>query len=152
MIRRNLFAIIAFALAVIFWFFDASVHRFVYGETRFEWVPSDFNELWMRVLIVLLILVCGFLTDVFMRRLVETQRKLEAVRIYKSMAFATHHILNNLLNQMQLFRIEASRSEDFDPEMIELYDKAIAEAAGLVGRLSQLENITEKDIKASVSP
>lgn len=152
MIKRNLFALIALVIAVAFWFFDASVHHFIYSEPQFEFVPSDFNELWMRVLIVLLILLCGILTDVFLRRLIAAHRKVEAVRIYKSMAFATHHILNNLLNQMQLFRMEAMKSEDFDPEMIKLYDNAIDEAAGLVTKLSHLEHITEEDIKSSVAP
>ena len=57
MIRRNMFAIVAFGIALIFWFFDASVHHFIYGERQFEFIPSDFNELWMRLLIVVLIVV-----------------------------------------------------------------------------------------------
>lgn len=53
---------------------------------------------------------------------------------------------------MQLFKIEALKSNDFDREIIKLYDNAIDGAANLIQRLSQVENITGENIWASVDP
>lgn len=147
-----MFSIVAFIIAFVFWFFDASIHYFVYGEPQFELIPDDFNELWMRIVIIILIILFGIFADYFSRKLLITQKQLEASRIYSSMINATHHILNNLLNQMQFFKIEAQKSKDFDQEVLTLYDDAINEASELIERLSKVENITEENIWASIDP
>lgn len=72
--------------------------------------------------------------------------------LIKSLRSLFLHILKNLLNQMQFFKIEALKSNDFDQEVLKLYDVAIDEASGLIERLSQIENITEENIWASVDP
>lgn len=147
-----MFSIVAFFIAFVFWFFDATIHYFVYREPQFELIPDDLNELWMRTIIILLIILFGIFADYFSRKLLITQKQLEASRIYTSMIHATHHILNNLLNQMQYFKIEALKSKDFDQEVLKLYDNAIDEASELIERLSQVENITEENIWASIDP
>ena len=53
---------------------------------------------------------------------------------------------------MQYFKIEALKSKDFDQEVLKLYDNAIDEASELIERLSQVENITEENIWASIDP
>jgi len=150
--KNRIFSIVALVLAVVFWFFDSSVHYFVFEEPQFELIPDEINELWMRSTIALLVILFGVFADYFSKKIARAQKQLEAMRIYDSMIYATHHILNNLLNQMQLFRIEALRSKDFDKDVIELYDRAIGEASGLIERLSEIEDISEGSIKASVSP
>ena len=150
--KNWMFSIVAFFIAFVFWFFDASIHYFVYREPQFELIPDDYNELWMRVVIVLLIILFGVFADYFSRKLLITQKQLEASRIYSSMINATHHILNNLLNQMQFFKLEAQKSKDFDQEALTLYDNAINEASELIERLSKVENITEENIWASIDP
>ncbi len=147
-----MFSIVAFFIAFVFWFFDASIHYFVYMEPQFELIPDDFNELWMRIIIILLIILFGVFADYFSRKLLITQQQLEASRIYTSMLKASHHILNNLLNQMQYFKIEALRCKDFDQEILALYDDAIDEASELIEKLSHVENITEENIWASIDP
>ncbi len=149
---RGIYSLIALVIAIMFWFSDASIHYFIYDEPEFEFVPGEFNELWMRIVIVVLIILFGIFGDYFSRRMVATQKQLEGARIYSSMLFATHHILNNLLNQMQLFKIEAQKSKDFDRDIIKLYDIAFDEALGLVKRLSQIEHISDERIRASVHP
>lgn len=150
--KNTKFSIISIFIAFVFWFFDASVHYFVYGEEQFEYFPEDLNELWMRIVIIVLLILFGIFTDYYSRKLLITHKQLEASRIYTSMMHATHHILNNLLNQMQLFKLEAQKSKDFDKRVIALYDNAIDEASDLIKRLSQVENITEENIWASVDP
>jgi hypothetical protein len=150
--KNWIFSVVAFFIAFVFWFLDTSIHYLVYREPQFELIPDDFNELWMRIVIVLLIILFGIFADYFSRKLLITQKQLEASRIYTSMINATHHILNNLLNQMQFFKIEALKSKDFDQEVLTLYDNALDEASELLERLSQIENITEENIWASIDP
>jgi len=100
----------------------------------------------------ILIISFGIYADYSTRRLLIKEKQLEATRIYDSMIYASQHILNNLLNQMQLFRMEALRSNDFDRGIIELYDNAIDEATDLIQRLSQVKSITGESIWAAVDP
>ena len=150
--KKAMFSITAIIVALAFWFFDASIHYFAYGEPEFEFFPSEFNELWMRITIVSLIFLFGVFADFYSRKMLIAQQNAEALRIYNSMLWATHHVLNNLLNQMQIMRLEATKSADFDQDVIVLYDNAIAEAEGLIKKLSEIENVSEETIKGSVSP
>ena len=150
--RLRKYTIIALFISTLFWFSDSFIHYFIYNETEFEIIPSDLNELWMRTSIILLLIVFGSYIDYSISKLLKKERQLEAARIYKSMVFATHHILNNLLNQMQLVKIEASECKDFNPKTLELYDSTINEAKSLINKLSDIRSITDQDIVASIQP
>lgn len=150
--KKRKYTIITFIIALIFWFMDAAIHYFVYHEEQFEFMPDDFNELWMRTVIILLVILFGIYADYSTKKLLAKEKQLEATRIYNSMIYASQHILNNLLNQMLLFKMEALKSKDFDKEIIVLYDNTIAEAKDLLKRLSQVEQITDENIWASVDP
>jgi len=150
--RARKYTVITIILALVFWFVDAAIHYFVYKEPRFEFIPNDFNELWMRSVIILLIILFGIYADYSTKKLLAKEKQLEATRIYNSMTYASQHILNNMLNQMLLFKIEALKSKDFDKEIINIYDDTIAETRDLLKRLSQVEHITDENIWASVDP
>ena len=150
--NKRKYSIAAFLIALLFWFFDASIHYFVYGEPQFEFIPDDFNELWMRVVIVLLLLLLGVYADYSAEKQIIEEKQKEAVRIYKSTIYSSRHILNNLLNQMQIVKMEALKCKDFDREFIKHYDDAFDEAKNLIQRLSEVENITDENIWASVDP
>lgn len=150
--KQKKYTILSLSVAILFWFTDTFIHYFIYGEPDLEFIPEDFNELWMRTFIIVLMIAFGIYIDRSIHKLLNKEKQLEATRIYKSMVFATHHILNNLLNQMQLVKLEASNSKDFDPQIIKLYDETINEAQNLIHKLSDVENITDKNIFASVDP
>lgn len=150
--KRNIFSIVAILFAFLFWFADASIHYLIYAESEFEFIPNDFNELWMRVVIIILVILFGAFADFHSRKMITREKQIEALHIYQSTLFATHHILNNLLNQMQLFKIEASKSADFDKGILEFYDVATEEASRLIDKLSSIQEITEDNIKESVRP
>ena len=150
--KKCKYMIAATFLAALFWFFDAVVHYFIYGEPEFEFFPTDFNELWMRTTIITLLILFGMYADYSARKLLMKEKELEAARIYKSMIYASHHILNNLLNQMQIVKMEALNSKDFDKKFIGYYDAAFDEATDLIKKLSEVDNITEEDIWASIDP
>ena len=150
--KKNIFTIIGLVIAVAFWIFESSIHYFVFEETSFELIPTEINEMWMRLFILLMIVLFGVFADSFSRKLVAKEKQLEATHIYESMLMATHHILNNLLNQMQLFRLEASKSKDFNHKIIQYFDVAVKEASDLIEKLSKVENISGENIFASVDP
>ena len=150
--KKKMFTIAASLIAFIFWFFDSLVHHFLYGENNFEFVPSDFNELWMRTVIVILIMLFGIFADHFTNNIVMREKQLEVARICNGMIHASLHILVNLLNQMQIFKLEALKSKDFDQEIIKYYDTAIDEASNLVETLSRLQEVTERTIGTPLEP
>jgi len=77
------------------------------------------------------------------------EKQLEVIHIYKSMIHASHDVLNGLLNQMQLFKMEAQKSKDFDRDVIKLYDNAIKQASDLADTFSRIEHMSEENIKSS---
>ena len=150
--KNKIFSIVAFVIALSFWIFEAFIHYFIFGDPIFELIPHDPNEFWMRVVIVSLIIGFGIFADYYSRKLLIAEKKLEASQIYDSMIHATHHILNNLLNQIQVFKIEAQNCKDFNQDVIKLFDNSTKEASDLIKRLSEVEQITEKNIWSSVDP
>ena len=63
--KKKMFTMASVVMALTFWFFDSLIHHFLYNEPQFELVPEDFNELWMRSVIVLLIMIFGIFADYY---------------------------------------------------------------------------------------
>ncbi len=76
----------------------------------------------------------------------------EKLVIYKAMLMSSHHVLNNFLNQMHIFKITAENTPDFDPEVLELYNHIIEDASKQIESLSKITSIDEKTIFQSVAP
>lgn len=74
---------------------------------------------------------------------------MEVARTYNSMLHVSQHIINNLLNQMNLFKMEALKQEGFDKDVLKLYDNTINEASDLIKTLSRVEDISEGHIWTS---
>jgi hypothetical protein len=151
-IKDRAFTLYALLLAVAYWLVEIGVHRFLWHEPDFKLVPEDPDELWMRGLVVLLIVTNGAVIDYFSARLAKTRHELKAQEVYGSMLQASYHILNNLLNQMQMFRLEAEESGDFDSKVLASYDTCVAEASHLLQSLSEVEHLNADNIWASVNP
>lgn len=76
----------------------------------------------------------------------------EKEKIYLATMHGAQHITNNLLNQLQLIKIEVDKHSDFDGEMAEAFDDILAEAASLMKGLSEVQEMDENIIRESVSP
>ena len=136
------FSLIAIVVAIAYWLFDSIIHLFVFGELEFELIPSETNELWMRCMIFFLLVFFGIYADFQTNKLKVSERK--KIEVYETMIKATHHILNNYLNRMMLFRLEAEKSNDFDPNVLAKYEETIDET---VKQIKKLENIDDPDAK-----
>lgn len=80
----------------------------------------------------------------------ERVKENEKREIYVSILNASHHILNNLLNQLLLFKIEAERSLDFDKNILRQFNDAFSEAYNHVNNLANISDLSSKSIKKSI--
>jgi len=145
---NKMFTIASIVTAIIFWFFESSIHYFIHEEPQFEMIPSDLNEIWMRVVIVILIILYGILSDSITHKIINKQ--LEVVRVYDSMIHTSNDILISLLNQMQLFKAEALKSKDFDRKVIQLYENSIKQASDLVDTFSNIKHMSQEHIEIDI--
>lgn len=134
-------ASIPFALS--YWLLDSMVHYFGYGEIKFEFIPSDLNEMWMRCIIVILLVVFGIFADYHMNKIIK--KDIEKHDVYISMLNATKHILNNFLQSMKLIQSVAEGSGNIDKKILNLYDQTIDST---IKQIKNLEDIKEPSKEA----
>jgi hypothetical protein len=77
--------------------------------------------------------------------------ELHKVKIYKAMLHSTHHVLNNFLNQMQLFKIAAQETRGFPADVLEMYDEIIKDASKQINALGSITSIDDASILDSVA-
>ncbi|MCX7874924.1 MAG: hypothetical protein N2321_02015 [Melioribacteraceae bacterium] len=70
--------------------------------------------------------------------------------LFKTTMKGVHHILNNFLNRMNLFKEIANESNAVDKKTIELFDKVIFETAEELKKLSDIDNPTDEKIKKAI--
>lgn len=150
MLERHKFTFLGIALATLYWFVESIIHRFIYAEEFFEIVPSDVNELLMRVLIIVLIVGFGVFADNRARKVRETEQEKHAV--FVATVRSTQHILNNLLNQLQLAFFDLEKEHCLESETRKLLEKSIREGKEQVERLSAVSDISSEAIERSVKP
>jgi hypothetical protein len=81
------YSALSLLIAIAFWFSDSFIHYFFYGESSYEIIPADFNELWMRTTICLLVVGFGVYVDIsvgHVRRL-QTERYELQVRLQETL-------------------------------------------------------------------
>ncbi len=100
-------------------------------------------------IVVLLTVLLFYFQQVFY---FQQAREREKQKLFKATVRATQHILNNLINQMQLFKMEADRTQAFDERIKKLFMESLQEGQDLVSRLGRVSEITEDAISKSVAP
>ena len=148
--ERHKFSLMGLGLALLYWVAESVIHRFVYHEAFFEVVPSDQNEFWMRLLIIALIIGFGFFADNRARLIRKSEQEKHAV--YVATVRSTQHILNNLMNQMQLAFLDLEKEECLESETRQLLERSIREGKEQVQRLSSVSEVTSESIEDSVRP
>ncbi|MEN9461496.1 MAG: hypothetical protein RIS84_1516, partial [Pseudomonadota bacterium] len=78
------------------------------------------------------------------------EQEAEKKEIFVATVAVMQHILNNFLNQMALFKLEAEECEHFDRTVLDLYDEVIDEADSQIKKLSAVHTLTQQEIKDSV--
>jgi len=162
---RPPYALIGLSIAIAFWVFDSSVHFIFYGEPEFEFIPSGFNELWMRSTIFLLIIAMGIYAEFSVKRLMEAEKiqlqlqikyneslqneirlQQQQIDLTKETVLQMHNIINNFLQNLQLFEIEARERNSISDESLQLFNRIIQETA------ESVREIGEQAVKKSSTP
>ena len=76
----------------------------------------------------------------------------EKIKIYKAMLRSIHYILNNFLNQMELFLITAQDIEEFPDDILALYEDISKNANAQIEALSKISSINPSSIEMSILP
>lgn len=83
--KNHYLFLLAIPLAISYWFLDSFIHYFWYDELKFEIIPTDGNDLWMRITIGALLVSFGFFADFTSRRLIEkNNRKVQSESITRA--------------------------------------------------------------------
>lgn len=149
-IDRYKFSLLGIGLALLYWVAESLIHRFVYAEASFEIVPSEPNEFWMRLLIIALILGFGVFADNRARKIRKSER--EKREVYVATVRSSQHILNNLMNQMQLAFLDLDKQHCLESDTRKLLEQSIREGKEQVERLSSVAELSSESIKDSVRP
>jgi len=79
-IRANDMVLAGISLGLVFWFLETTIHAYVFHRGSFleETLPADANELWMRFLVILILILFGIFAQFMInqRRLVEEAMKI----------------------------------------------------------------------------
>ena len=148
--ERYKFTLLGIGLAVVYWFAESVIHRFVYAEQFFEFVPSDVNEFLMRLIIIVLIVAFGGFADNRARKIAASEQ--EKREVFIATVRSTQHILNNLMNQLQLVFFDLEKEHCLESETRRLLEKSIREGKEQVERLSSVSDIRSESIEDSVKP
>ena len=140
----------AVIVSVLYWLAESVGHRYVFSEEVFEIIPSDVNELWMRTLIIVLIIVFGWIADNQAARIRAAEK--EKANIFAATVSSTQHVMNNLLNQLQLVLLEEDRAHALSDDTRKLLEKSIREGKEQMDKLSSVTELDEETIKKSVEP
>ena len=76
----------------------------------------------------------------------------EKEKIYLATIYGAQHVINNLLNQLQLVDLEIKNHPDFDKNIASLFDDMLKESNILMEQLSDVHQMDEGSIKESVYP
>jgi len=148
--KKNKLTLIGLAISVTIW-----LATFISGTDLFEILVNGLEKLEKFEVDELIIPIAIFfifaLLDLFTKHRRQTI-EIEKIKIYHAMLSSTHHILNNFLNKMQLFKISAEESDVFPESVIELYDQIIQDAVKQIESMGSIMSIDEVSIRASVEP
>lgn len=125
------------------------------------YISPEGGEAWKTVfnrsLVILAIWVVAVLTvqwKTIEQRYVRLRNDMEyeKQKIYLATMHGAQHIINNLLNELQLVKLEAEKQPDFDKNVMDYFDSMLDEASKLTQSLSAIQEMDENKIRESVLP
>jgi hypothetical protein len=81
---------------------------------------------------------------------IRSQMEKEKEKIYLATIHGAQHIINNLLNQLQLIQLKTRSGEKLDEKTLRVFDEILIEANSLMHELAEVDHIDEKKIKQSI--
>ncbi|NQU57873.1 MAG: hypothetical protein HQ513_11615 [Rhodospirillales bacterium] len=111
---------------------------------------SNSEELFLGIVFVL----TGFLIDniLYWRKKVR-KREIDKVKLatLRATMATVHDVVNNFLNSLLIFRLEAEKSAAMKDESLKMLDDLTTDTAGKLREIDDLENIFERDFGSGIS-
>jgi ABC-type nickel/cobalt efflux system permease component RcnA len=148
--KKLKFTYLVSLLAVFYWLMESVIHRYLFHEMSFELMPSNTNEMWMRSFSFALLIFLGVYADKQTKKIAAKEQQKHEV--YLATVSSAQHILNNLLNQMQLALYDQGKRGGLDSETKELLKRSLQESKEQVVRLSSVTDLDHDAIRQSVAP
>jgi len=146
--KNRKFTVVVTIAAASYWVAESLIHIFVFQDPEFAFLPTDINELWMRLGIVVLMIIFGIYADIQTGKLLAKEQ--EKREVFIAMVSSTQHILNNLLNQMQVALVDADGVKALDDETRKLLKKALIKGKEQVIQLSSVTELDGVTIRKSI--
>jgi hypothetical protein len=144
------FIVTALALCSAYWVLQTVVEGLLAPARGYVFLPTEPDRLLLRGTVVVLLIVFGFNADRQTRLALAADR--ERLEIHMALMGATHHILNNLLNQAQLLLLTTEEGRPVDPATRDDVCASFEEAERLVIKLGQLDELSGAAIREAVLP
>ncbi|MBD3609737.1 MAG: hypothetical protein HUJ30_04240 [Gammaproteobacteria bacterium] len=148
---KNTYLNAAIFISIAFWFTESTLHYYIFDQqSGFEIIPSDSNELWMRIVICILLIIFG----VFIERDVKNRIKSEKEKndVYFATVSASQHVINNFLNNTYLIKEKAKEEGAFTTELDKELEALIHQTSKELGQLEFVDELTSEKIIMSVYP
>ena len=141
---RQSFFIISLIFAAITWLGESLVHYFILDHGQpFELIPSDSNELWMRLIICSLIVIFGIYVQTHANKKMDVEE--EKMRTLKATMNTVEDRLGNALAGIKLLLAGAEKSNLVNKETYQKATILIDDAFEDLRKLSSIEEIHEKE-------
>ncbi len=111
---------------------------------------NSIQELKLEGIVIPFIIFSIFVIYDIRQRVKKVKMENAKQNIYKAMLSSSHHILNNFIYQMDLFKITAEDTPGFDSKVLAFYEDIISDASDQIDSLSNLTSIDEFSIRSSV--
>ena len=137
-----------YAIFGILWIFFSDTLLEILAPNREVLTQVQTIKGWLYVIVT-----TGLLFLLIMRDTQRAQKQEQEKRdIFHATVKAAHHILNNFLNQMMLFKMEAEDSDDFGEDVLAVFDEVMLEAKTQIQKLDSISDLTKEKIEQSIVP
>ncbi len=116
---------------------------------HFLWLFEDYE---VDEIVIPLFLFSIFVILNLIKNQKQHEVEVEKAKVYKAMLKSSQHVINNLLNEIQLFKIDAETTPDFPSETLSLFNDVTEEASQQMKALGSIENVDENSILQSIKP
>lgn len=131
-------------LAFLFWLGESLLHAVFFDEEKhFELIPHDANELWMRIVISLLVILMGFLVG----RYVQLQKKIhqEKIRTLEASMVSMNEVVGNTLSLMSHYCDEYIKTGKIEMDSAKSMKEIIDETFSALNHLQDINKMIERE-------
>jgi len=130
--------------------FEKMVEKMAYVLSRPDVEQYEIDEIFFVGLIVLI----GIFNDIVFSLFRARQRRevaIERIKAMRSTMSGVHDIVNNFLNNLLYFRLQAELSKALDPALLDLLDREIEVTAAKLQNIDEIEVIAERKLGHGIS-